>query len=122
MRSLWQASAPPIARDRVAFCPGHAPGVGRGLARVGNPRFAAAPRWSSFAKPRAMSPADLDALERKIDDLLRLCARLGRENRALKAQQNAWTIERARLIEKNELAKQRVEAMISRLKALESDS
>ncbi len=70
----------------------------------------------------AMSLPDLDALERKIDDLVRLCARLGRENRALKAQQHAWTVERARLIEKNELAKQRVEGMISRLKSLESDS
>jgi cell division protein ZapB len=69
-----------------------------------------------------MSSQDLDALERKIDDLLRLCTRLGRENRALRSQQHAWTVERARLIEKNELAKQRVEAMISRLKALESDS
>ena len=69
-----------------------------------------------------MSLPDLDALERKIDGLVRLCARLGRENRALKAQQHAWTVERARLIEKNDLAKQRVEGMISRLKSLESDS
>ena len=69
-----------------------------------------------------MTTQDLDALERKVDDLLRLCTRLSRENRALKAQQHTWTIERARLIEKNELAKQRVEGMISRLKSLESDS
>ena len=68
-----------------------------------------------------MALQDFDALERKIDELVRLCARLSRENRALKAQQQGWTIERARLIEKNELAKQRVEAMISRLKGLESD-
>lgn len=69
-----------------------------------------------------MALQDFDALERKIDELVRLCARLGRENRALKAQQQGWTIERARLIEKNETAKQRVEAMISRLKGMEGDS
>ena len=68
-----------------------------------------------------MALQDFDTLERKIDELVRLCARLSRENRALKSQQQGWTIERARLIEKNELAKQRVEAMISRLKGLESD-
>lgn len=69
-----------------------------------------------------MALQNYDALERKVDELVRLYARMGRENRALKAQQHAWTIERARLIEKNELAKQRVEAMISRLKGLENDS
>lgn len=69
-----------------------------------------------------MALQDFDTLERRIDELVRMCARLGRENRALKAQQQAWTIERARLIEKNELAKHRVEAMISRLKGLEGDS
>lgn len=69
-----------------------------------------------------MSMRDLEALEGRIDDLLRLCLRLTRENRALKTQQHNWTIERARLIEKNEAAKLRVEAMIQRLKALESDA
>ena len=69
-----------------------------------------------------MALQNYDALERKVDELVRLCARMGRENRALKTQQHAWTNERARLIEKNELAKQRVEAMISRLKGLETDS
>ena len=69
-----------------------------------------------------MALQDFDALERKIDELVRLCARLGRENRALKTQQQAWSVERARLIEKNELAKHRVEAMITRLKGMESDS
>jgi cell division protein ZapB len=46
---------------------------------------------------------------------------LARENRALRAQQQNWTTERAKLIEKNELAKSRVESMITRLKALEQD-
>ena len=42
--------------------------------------------------------------------------------RALRAQQQNWTTERAKLIEKNELAKSRVESMIVRLKSLEQES
>jgi cell division protein ZapB len=68
-----------------------------------------------------MSP-DLEALEQKIDELIKLCELLARENRALRSQQHAWATERARLIEKNELAKSKVESMISRLKSLEQDS
>jgi cell division protein ZapB len=60
-------------------------------------------------------------LERKVTELIELCAILSRENRALRAQQQNWTTERAKLIEKNELAKSRVESMITRLKALEQD-
>ena len=61
------------------------------------------------------------ALERKVAEHIELCAVLSRENRALRAQQQNWTTERAKLIEKNELAKSRVESMITRLKALEQD-
>ncbi|MEQ8858339.1 MAG: TIGR02449 family protein [Pseudomonadales bacterium] len=61
------------------------------------------------------------ALDRKVTELIELCAVLSRENRALRAQQQNWTTERAKLIEKNELAKSRVESMITRLKALEQD-
>jgi cell division protein ZapB len=61
------------------------------------------------------------ALEQKVVELLDLFAVLSRENRALRAQQQNWTTERAKLIEKNELAKSRVESMIIRLKALEQD-
>ena len=62
-----------------------------------------------------------NALEQKVDELIQLCAVLTRENRALRTQQQNWTTERAKLIEKNELAKSRVESMITRLKALEQD-
>lgn len=61
------------------------------------------------------------ALENKVSELLELCSVLTRENKALRAQQKNWTTERAKLIEKNELAKSRVESMITRLKALEQD-
>jgi cell division protein ZapB len=68
-----------------------------------------------------MAGDDWKILEAKIDELIELCSVLTRENRALRAQQQNWTTERAKLIEKNELAKSRVESMITRLKALEQD-
>lgn len=61
------------------------------------------------------------ALEEKVEELIELCTVLGRDNRALRTQQENWTTERAKLIEKNELAKSRVESMITRLKTLEQD-
>ncbi|MEM7080763.1 MAG: TIGR02449 family protein [Pseudomonadota bacterium] len=63
----------------------------------------------------------LNELERQVDELVSLTEVLSKENRALRAQQKNWSTERAKLIEKNELAKSRVESMISRLKALEKD-
>jgi cell division protein ZapB len=63
----------------------------------------------------------LGQLEQQIDELLVLTTVLSKENRALRTQQKNWSTERAKLIEKNELAKSRVESMIMRLKALEKD-
>jgi cell division protein ZapB len=61
----------------------------------------------------------LSVLEDQVDDLLTLAQVMSKENKALRVQQQNWTSERAKLIEKNELAKNRVESMITRLKALE---
>lgn len=61
------------------------------------------------------------SLERQVHELIDLTTTLARENKALRTQQSNWTGERAKLIEKNELAKSRVESMITRLKALEHD-
>ena len=69
----------------------------------------------------AMPDSEWTALETDIDELIKLCGVLTKENRALRAQQQNWTTQRAKLIEKNELAKSRVESMIVRLKALEQD-
>lgn len=63
----------------------------------------------------------LEHLEKQLDELLVLTQVLAKENKALRAQQKTWSTERAKLIEKNELAKHKVEAMIGRLKALEND-
>jgi len=63
----------------------------------------------------------LSQLEQQVEELLVLTQVLSKENRALRTQQKNWSTERAKLIEKNELAKSRVESMITRLKALEKD-
>ena len=68
-----------------------------------------------------MAGDEWNALEVKIEELIGLCTVLTKENRALRTQQQNMTTERAKLIEKNELAKSRVESMITRLKALEQD-
>ena len=63
---------------------------------------------------------DTRALEEKIDRLVRICERLEDENRALRDQQNSLIAERATLVEKSELARSRVEAMITRLRGMEA--
>lgn len=63
----------------------------------------------------------LKNLERRVDELLQRLNALSHENRSLRESQAAMLNERARLIEKTELARTRVEAMISRLKAMEQD-
>ena len=66
-----------------------------------------------------MATNDLEALEEKVDELIALSEVLVEENQVLKAKQQSWTTERAKLVHKNELAKTRVESMIARLKALD---
>lgn len=68
-----------------------------------------------------MSDELLLSLETKLDRLILLTSRLQQENSELKARENAWLQERVRLIEKNELARSRVEAMITHLKSLDTE-
>ena len=63
--------------------------------------------------------ADLKSLEQKLEELLGLCGRLHDENRSLRTSQESLVHEKAELVSKNEQARTRVEAMISRLKSLE---
>ena len=69
-----------------------------------------------------MDDADLQMLARKLEQLIQRIEQLKAQNTLLLANEQAWREERAHLIEKNELARVKVEAMISRLKALEQDS
>lgn len=62
---------------------------------------------------------DLKNLEFRIEELARICERLKNENTALRNQQNNLLAERAKLIEKSDLAKSKLEAIASRLDAME---
>lgn len=68
-----------------------------------------------------MSDDLLLSLETKLDRLILLCNRLQQDNAELKARESEWQRERVRLIEKNELARNRVEAMITHLKSLDAE-
>ena len=61
------------------------------------------------------------ALSARLDELLALVQRLAEENRSLRQSQDTLIGERANLLAKNEQARSRVEAMISRLRALEQN-
>ncbi|MAV27761.1 MAG: TIGR02449 family protein [Gammaproteobacteria bacterium] len=64
---------------------------------------------------------DVKSLESKVDALIEALDELERKNTMLESDRENWLVERNRLLEKNELAKSKVEAMILRLKALEQD-
>lgn len=61
----------------------------------------------------------LQSLEESLNSLVLLCSRLQEENRTLKVKQESLVKDRAQLIEKTALAKNRVESMITRLKSME---
>lgn len=69
-----------------------------------------------------MEDADLQLLTAKLEQLIQRTEQLKAQNRLLRQTEQAWREERAHLIEKNEMARAKVESMISRLKALEQDS
>ena len=62
------------------------------------------------------------ALGQQLDHLLDTVRRLSEENRSLRQSQEQLSGERAGLMARNEQARSRVEAMIQRLKSLESNS
>lgn len=62
---------------------------------------------------------ELRRLEKRVDELVSIVARLREENRALRQRQDSLATERAALVQKNEQVRTRVEAMIGRLKTLE---
>jgi cell division protein ZapB len=69
-----------------------------------------------------MEQTDLNLLMDRLERLIDRVEQLKRQNGLLLAQEKSWREERAHLIEKNEIARRKVESMISRLKALEQDS
>ncbi|MEM7196555.1 MAG: TIGR02449 family protein [Pseudomonadota bacterium] len=64
---------------------------------------------------------DIQTLEQRIDELIALCDELERKQSVMEADKVEWQTERNRLLEKNEMAKAKIEAMIMRLKSLEQE-
>jgi cell division protein ZapB len=65
---------------------------------------------------------ELKDLEEKLDQLILQYANVKNENKSLKIKQDSLVREKAKLLEKTTLARTRVEAMITRLKAMENES
>ncbi|KMQ76494.1 TIGR02449 family protein [Marinobacter subterrani] len=66
-----------------------------------------------------MEQSEVQALADKLDRLIEHCQKLERDNAILRDLQDDWNRERAQLMQKNDHAKHKIEAMISRLRALE---
>jgi cell division protein ZapB len=62
-----------------------------------------------------MDNENLKKLENRVDDLIGTCRQLKKDNRVIQD-------EHAKLIEKTQIARARIESMIGRLKALERGS
>jgi cell division protein ZapB len=75
-----------------------------------------------MSKSNDPSPIDLELsrLETRIETLLKTIERLSMENRSLRAQQDTLATERASMIERHDLVRNRVEAIVTRLKSLET--
>jgi cell division protein ZapB len=69
--------------------------------------------------PPLAANTELVQLEQVVSELLALVAHLREENRALRQRQELLAGERAALLQRNEQARTRVEAMIGRLRNLE---
>ena len=108
-----------VANDNVGYL------TPRGVLRfiVGAPPGASSLLQSNTHQTvKTMEDTDLQALMARLELLITRVEQLKSQNGLLLAQEKTWREERAHLIEKNEIARRKVESMISRLKALEQDS
>lgn len=64
---------------------------------------------------------DLDLLIQQFEELIDLCERLQEENYKLRARHAQLQSSHARLADKNELSRRKIETMVSRLKILETE-
>jgi cell division protein ZapB len=69
-----------------------------------------------------MIDSELQHLDSRVNELLVLVQQLTEENRALRHRQDSLSSERAALLQKNEQVRTRVEAMIGRLRLLETSA
>jgi len=69
-----------------------------------------------------MADSEVAKLEIRIDELIETCDKLKEENNLLRGSQSALVEERAGLIEKTDIARTRVEAMLVRLKSMRQEA
>lgn len=69
----------------------------------------------------AVEAIDLDLLSAQIEELIAVCEKLQQENDRLRARQSQMEAAQARLSENNDFARRKIEAMVSRLKILETE-
>jgi len=120
--------APDTALHREVSSPFACRACGETVARRGPGRFHANrdrmpgfAHWTELAM-NSPAPSQLQALIDRVERLARLTSRLLDENRSLRTSQQQLVAERAALLDKNEQARSRVEAMIQRLKSLEHNA
>jgi len=66
-----------------------------------------------------MSDDKFQVLNEKVESLIALCVEMKQENQLLRANEENWHSERRELMEKNKVAKARLESILARLKALD---
>lgn len=74
----------------------------------------------SMATTRARTQNDdLKVLESRVDELIERVRRLQQENQSLRSRHDVLSEKHVKLAEKTRIARERIESMIGRLKALE---
>jgi cell division protein ZapB len=68
-----------------------------------------------------MEAYNLKDISRKLDELIEAHQTVKQENRKLKADEKAWQNDRQRLLQQNELARNKIAEMIARLRNLEKE-
>jgi cell division protein ZapB len=67
-----------------------------------------------------LTEPELTRLDEQVGTLLKLLDRLVKENHSLRSQQESLATERAGLLEKHDQVRNRVDAIVTRLKSLET--
>ena len=68
-----------------------------------------------------MSSTNFKALEDKVDELIRLCSDMKKENQLLRDKENHLRHERDTLLGRQQVARTRMEKVLRRLKSIEQD-
>ena len=74
-----------------------------------------------MTKPMTRTAQLISQIDQQLDEFISLCEEYKRHNQSLKTRESQLTEERANLTKKNDMARAKIEAMISRLKALEQE-